>query len=125
MALRSTGGVGQCLDIIVVSFFVVTRENSMTQACVRVQLKFLGAPRAKMARTLLLTLSALVVLSSAHLTPKKNMPHGKDGVARFLRGANRTRLEKLAGKKNGQESMPRELPIPLNNPTYWRICQCP
>jgi hypothetical protein len=55
-----------------------------------------------MARTLLLTLSALVVLSSAHATPKTNMPHGMDGVARFLSGANRTRLEKLAGKENGQ-----------------------
>jgi len=55
-----------------------------------------------MARTLLLTLSALVVLSSTHATPKTNMPHGMDGVARFLSGANRTRLEKLAGKKIGQ-----------------------
>ena len=81
---------------------MVARENSLTQACVRVQLQFLGAARAKMARTLLLTLSALVVISSAHPTPKTNMPHGKDGVARFLRGANRTRLEKLAGKENGQ-----------------------
>jgi hypothetical protein len=50
-----------------------------------------------------LTLSALVVLSSAHPTPKTNMPHGEDGVARFLREANRTRLEKIAGKKNGQQ----------------------
>jgi len=81
---------------------VVTRESSLTRACVCVQLQFLGAPRAKMARTLLLTLSALGVLSNAHPTPKTNMPHGKDGVARFLRGANRTRLEKLAGKENGQ-----------------------
>ena len=98
-------------------------ESSLTRACVGVQLQFLGAPRAKMA--LLLTLSALGVLSSAHPTPKTNMPHGEDGVARFLREANRTRLEKIAGKQMANESRPRELPIPLNKPTYWHIFQYP
>jgi hypothetical protein len=72
-------------------------ESSLTQACVCVQ-QFL-APRAEMARTLLLTLSALVVLSSAHATPKTDMPRGMDAVAKFFSGANHTRLERLAGKK--------------------------
>ena len=72
--------------------------SPLTQACVCVQ-QFL-APRAEMARTLLLTLSALVVLSSAHATPKTDMPRGMDAVAKFFSGANHTRLERLAGKKN-------------------------
>jgi len=70
--------------------------SPLTQACVCVQ-QFL-APRAEMARTLLLTLSALVVLSSAHATPKTDMPRGMDAVAKFFSGANHTRLERLAGR---------------------------
>jgi hypothetical protein len=78
-----------------------------------------------MARTfLLLTLSALVVLSSAHATPKTNMPHGMDGVARFLSGANRTRLEKLAGKKNGKRKHAKNCQVPLNK-TYVLVTRLP